>query len=44
VITRLADDSVEMDPLALLLLAFERAGVIPAEQVFPFHIAYFREE
>jgi hypothetical protein len=43
-ITRLADDRVEMDPIALLLLALERAGVIPSEDVVPLHINYLREK
>ena len=44
VITRLADDSVKMDQIALLLLALERAGVIPTEDVVPLHINYLREK
>ena len=44
VITRLADDSVKMDHIALLLLALERAGVIPTEDVVPLHINYLREK
>ena len=44
VITRLADDSVKMDQIGLLLLALERAGVIPTEDVVPLHINYLREK
>ena len=44
VITRLADDNVEMDQVALLLLALERAGVIPSEDVVPLHVNYLREK
>lgn len=44
VITRLADDSVKLDPVALLLLALERAGVIPSEEVVQLHINYLREK
>jgi hypothetical protein len=44
VITRLADDGVMMDQIALLLSTLERAGAIPAEQVVPLHIAYLREK
>jgi hypothetical protein len=44
VITRLADDGVMMDQIALLLRALKRASVIPAEQVVPLHIAYLREK
>ena len=43
-ITRLGDDRVEMDQIALLLLALERAGVIPSEDVVPLHINYLREK
>ena len=43
-ITRLGDDRVEMDQIALLLLALERAGVIPSEEVVPLHINYLREK
>ena len=44
VITRLADEGVKMDQIALLLLALERAGVIPTEDVVPLHITYLREK
>lgn len=44
VITRLADDEVEMDQIELLLLALERAGVIASENVVPLHINYLREK
>ena len=44
VITRLADEGVKMDQIALLLLALERAGVIPTEDVVPLHINYLREK
>ena len=44
VVTRLADDNVEMDQVVLLLLALERAGVIPSEDVVPLHINYLREK
>lgn len=42
--TQLGDDSVKMDHIALLLLALERAGVIPTEDVVPLHINYLREK
>lgn len=44
VITALADDEVKMDPIVLLLLALERAGVIPSEDVVPLHVNYLREK
>lgn len=44
VITRLADDNVEIDPVVLLLLALQRAGVIPSEDVVPIHVNYLREK
>lgn len=44
VITRLSDDNVEMDPVVLLLLALECAGVIPSEDVVPLHVNYLREK
>lgn len=43
-ITRLSDDDVEMDPVVLLLLALERAGVIPSKDVVPLHVNYMREK
>ena len=43
-ITRLGSDRVEMDPIALLLLALKRAGVIPSADVVPLHINYFPEK
>jgi hypothetical protein len=44
VITRLSDDDVVMDETELLLIALERAGVIPSEAVVPLHINYLREK
>ena len=44
VITALADDEVRMDNVALLLLALERAGVVPSEDVVPLHVNYLREK
>ena len=44
VITALADDEIKMDQVELLLLALERAGVIPSEDVVPLHINYLREK
>jgi len=44
VITRLADDNVEMDEVELLLIALERAGVITSEQVVPLHVNYLQEK
>lgn len=43
-ITRLADDSVELDEIELLLLALERASVIASENIVPLHINYLREK
>lgn len=36
-------DGVEMDGIELLILALERAGVVPSEMVVPLHINYLRE-
>lgn len=44
VITALADDEVKMDNVASLLLALERAGVVPSEEVVPIHVNYLREK
>lgn len=44
VITRLADDDVELDEIERLLLALERAGVIASENIVPLHINYLREK
>lgn len=44
VITALADDEVKLDNVASLLLALERAGVVPSEEVVPIHINYLREK
>ncbi|MEQ1667929.1 MAG: hypothetical protein ABL868_05690 [Sulfuriferula sp.] len=44
VITRLADDNVEMDEIELLLIALERAGVVASEQVVPLHVNYLQEK
>ena len=43
VITRLADDDVEMDDVELLLIALERAGVLASEYVVPLHINYYEK-
>lgn len=43
-ITALADDTVKMDGVVLLLLALERAGVISSEEVVPLHVNYLREK
>ena len=40
---RLSDDDVELDEVVLLLIALERAGVIPSEAVVPLHIRYLPE-
>ncbi|MDH6186948.1 hypothetical protein H4V98_004396 [Polaromonas sp. CG_23.6] len=32
-----------MDPVALLLIALKRAGVIPSEDVVPLHVSYLQE-
>jgi hypothetical protein len=44
VITRLSDDNVKMDRVEQLLLALERAGVIPRQNIVPLHINYLREK
>jgi hypothetical protein len=44
VITNLSDDDVEMDDVELLLIALERAGIVPSEQVVPLHVNYLREK
>ena len=44
VITALADDEVKMDNVASLLLALERAGGVPSEEVVPIHVNYLREK
>lgn len=44
VITRLSDDDVIMDEVELLLLALERAGVVPSADVVPLHVNYLREK
>lgn len=44
VITRLSDDDVELDDVVLLLIALERAGIIPSEKVVPLHVNYLREK
>lgn len=44
VLTSLADDEIRMDRVVLLLLALERAGVIPTEEVVPLHLNYLREK
>jgi hypothetical protein len=44
IITSLADDDVEMDDVELLLIALERAGVVPSNAVVPLHINYLREK
>ncbi|MHB8253600.1 MAG: hypothetical protein ACYDEV_07865 [Acidiferrobacter sp.] len=44
VITRLADDEVEMDYVELLLIALDRAGVVASKHVVPLHINYLREK
>lgn len=44
VLTSLADDAVKMDAVALLLIALERAGVVPSEEVVPLHVNYLREK
>ena len=44
VIARLSGDAVEMDEVELLLIALERAGVVPSEDVLPLHVSYLREK
>jgi hypothetical protein len=44
VITNLSDDDVEMDEVELLLIALERAGIVPSEQVVALHVNYLREK
>ena len=44
VITRLSDDDVVMDEIEQLLIALERAGVIPSEAAVPLHLNYLREK
>ncbi len=44
VITNLSDDDVEMDDVELLLIALERAGIVPSEQVVALHVNYLREK
>lgn len=43
-ITNLADDDVKLDPIELLLIALERAGVIASNNVVPLHVNYLREK
>lgn len=43
-ITNLSGDDVEMDDVELLLIALERAGIVPSEQVVPLHVNYLREK
>lgn len=44
VITKLSDDDVKLDDVVLLLIALERAGIIPSENVVPLHANYLREK
>ena len=44
VITRLADDDIEMDEFELLLIALERAGIIASKNVVPLHVSYLQEK
>jgi len=44
IITRLADDDVKMDETEQLLIALERAGILPHKSVLPIHINYLREK
>lgn len=44
IFSRLSDKDVEYDETELLLLALERAGVIPSEEVLPLHVKYLREK
>jgi hypothetical protein len=44
VITRLSDDDVQLDDIVLLMIALERAGVIPSEHIVPLHGNYLREK
>lgn len=44
VITRLADDEVEMDDVEFLLIALERAGVVANKYVVSLHVGYLREK
>ena len=44
IITNLSDDDVEMDDVEFLLIALERAGIVPSEQVVALHVNYLREK
>lgn len=43
VITRLSDDEVHLDEVENLLIALERAGIIPSGNVMPIHVNYLKE-
>lgn len=43
-LARLAGEEIEMDEIEMLILALERAGVLPSEAVVPLHISYLREK
>lgn len=43
-ITRLSDDDIEMDDVELLLIALERAGVVPSANILPLHYGYLKEK
>lgn len=43
-ITRLSDDDVVMDDVENLIIALERAGILPSEEVVPLHVNYLREK
>lgn len=44
VITRLADDDVQLDEIELLVIALVRAGVVSSEHVVPLQVNYLREK
>lgn len=44
VITHISDDDVKMDNIELLLIALERAGVVPSANILPLHYGYLKEK
>lgn len=43
-ITRLSDDDVKLDHIEKLLIALERAGIVPRNNFVPLHVGYLREK
>jgi hypothetical protein len=41
--TELSDDEVKLDRIECLIIALERAGVIPKEEVVQLHVRHLRE-